>query len=63
MKIPKDWSDITVGQFQEYQKTLGEEPNNALEEQDLLERRAMALTGFDWDQIRTVDNEATLRHQ
>lgn len=51
MKIPKDWSDITVGQFQEYQKTLGEEPNNVLEEQDLLERRAMALTGFDWDQL------------
>lgn len=51
MKITKDWSDINVGQFQEYQKTLGEEPSNALEEQDLLERRAMALTGFDWDQL------------
>jgi hypothetical protein len=51
MRIPKNWNDITVGQFQEYQKTLNEEPFDAIEEQSLLERRAMALTGWDQDQI------------
>lgn len=61
MKIPNSWADISLAQFQEYQNTLEEVPIDAEEEQLLLERRAIALTGWSQDEIDKL-TQAQLYH-